>query len=274
VYGLFYKGVKPDNIPIKYKDDYTKITINPIDNKENLSPQYFRILEGYTGAKKMRFVDGLYGDDKEGALFRQEWIDKNRCRWDTESNRYILPELEKEILAIDPAVSTEKNSAETGMVICGRKMINDEAHYYVLLDRTGKYTPKQWADISINLYNENKLNEIVAEKNQGGDLVERNIHAENNNVPVVLVHASKGKAMRAEPVANLCERGYIHFYGVLLDLENEITDWVPESGMKSPNRLDAFVWGITHLMESSAVIDEGFSSYDQNWYLEERKGLI
>jgi PBSX family phage terminase large subunit len=271
---VFFEGVKPDNTKIRDFDDYGVLKINPIDNKDNLPDQYFKILDGFTGKKRQRFVEGEFTDDTEGALFKQEWIDAARCKWNIETNKYDLPELDKIVIAVDPAVSTEKDSDDTGIVVCGSNVIDGYRHYYIIRDVTGKYTPKEWADKVIALYKNYEANLVVAEKNQGGDLVERNIHAEDNNVPVKLVHATKGKAMRAEPVSNLAERGYIHFYGSLVDLENELTSWVPDSGMQSPNRLDAMVWGVTDLMGGGVVTEELHSEYDASWYVKDRKGIM
>ncbi len=259
LYSLFYKGIKPDNTPLKHADKYGKIKLNPGDNKENLPPKYYEILDTYTGKKKKRFVLGQYTDDTEGALFKQAWIDDNRCKWDNNANRYILPELEKIVIGVDPATTNKANSDETGIIIAGSKRLDDDTHYYLLNDFTGRYSPKEWADIIINQYSEYKANEVVAESNQGGDLVARNIHAENNNIPIELVHGAKGKEIRAEPVSNLCERGYIHFYGMLVELEQEITEWIPSSGMKSPNRLDAMVWAVLHLIGDTNVVAEDFA---------------
>jgi phage terminase large subunit-like protein len=112
-------------------------------------------------------------------------------------------------------------------------------------------SPKEWAETAIKLFHKWSADRIVAEKNQGGDLVETNIRIFSPNVPVRLVHASKGKFARAEPVAALYEKGRIFHGDIFEELENQMTTWTIDAPF-SPDRMDAAVWGLTDLFLQDA----------------------
>ena len=120
--------------------------------------------------------------------------------------------------------------------------------YYVLDDATMSGTPAAWAREAINCFDRNEANLIIGEVNQGGDLIEANLRAIRPLIPYEAVRATRGKAIRAEPVATACEKGRLHFVGEFPELENELTSWAPASGEPSPDRMDALVWAIKHLM--------------------------
>jgi hypothetical protein len=130
-------------------------------------------------------------------------------------------------------------------------------HFYVLEDKTGNYSPKEWATVAKQQFEFWLADRIVAERNNGGDMVESNIHTVDENLPVTVVWASKGKHIRAEPVSALSEQGRIHHVGPgrnFVDLEDQCCEWEP--GMESPNNLDAFVWAITDLMDAGTTDDD------------------
>jgi phage terminase large subunit-like protein len=147
------------------------------------------------------------------------------------------------VVGVDPSGSDKTTSDEAGIVICG---IDSEGHGYVLEDDTGLYSPNQWAYKAIQKYNEWNADRIVAEVNYGGDMVETIIRNIDRNVSYKSVTASRGKYLRAEPIAALYERGKIHHVGRYDKLEDEQCLWLP--GDKSPNRMDALVWCFTDLM--------------------------
>jgi phage terminase large subunit-like protein len=133
---------------------------------------------------------------------------------------------------------------EAGIVTAGR---TDE-DYYVLSDDSLQASPLQWAAAAVTAYHRHRADRIVAEANQGGEMVRETIGQVDRTVPVTLVHASRGKATRAEPVAAVYEQGRAHHVGRFGALENEMALWTP--GDASPNRMDALVWAVTDLMTS------------------------
>lgn len=180
----------------------------------------------------------LYGEileQAEGALWSIDMIDKTRVR-DSPSD------LGRVVVAIDPAVTSNEKSDETGIVVAGA----NGPESYVLADRTMKASPNDWAKRAVALYWRYQADAIVAEVNNGGDLVETIIRSIDSRVRVKSVRASRGKAIRAEPVAALYERGLVHHVGSFPELEEQMTTWEP-SHVKSPDRIDALVWALTDL---------------------------
>lgn len=186
-------------------------------------------------------------DDDEHALFHEAWIDDHR--------RDAIPHGLRIAIGVDPAITQSERSDITGIVVDGEASDGD---LYVLEDRSGRHSPAAWGRIVIDLYDKYQADAIVAEKNRGGDLVDevlRGAMAKKRGdraadaLIVKLVTASKGKAIRAEPVASLYEQGRVHHVPreELAELEREMTGWEPSSGMPSPNRLDAHVWAIHFL---------------------------
>lgn len=207
------------------------------DNEANLSAEYVAEMRAtYEGTRVGR--QELRGElllDTPGALWTVAMIDNHR--------RVLHPALHRLVVAIDPAVTSGEDSDSTGIVAAG---IGTDGHVYVLADRTCRASPEGWARAAVNLYDELGGDRIVAEVNNGGDLVETVLRTVDRNVPVRKVHASRGKRMRAEPVAALYEQGKVHHVGGLPELEDQMTTWTPESA-DSPDRLDALVWAITDL---------------------------
>ena len=174
-------------------------------------------------------------DEAPGALWKRENIDNTRVQ--------IAPELDYVVIGVDPSVTSEGD--ECGIVISGRKKDN----YYVLADMSLQGSPHLWATKAVEAYHTFEADKIIAESNQGGEMVSAVIHEVDKNVPVELVHASRGKATRAEPVAAIYEQCRAHHVGNLNKLEDEMCLWTP--GDKSPNRMDALVWGMTHLINNA-----------------------
>ncbi len=160
-------------------------------------------------------------------------------------------------MAIDPATTTKKSSDDTGIIAAGRTA---DKHGYVTHDETGRYTPSQWGRRAVLLADRTGASRIVAESNQGGEMVRqvietaaKELHAEGlrstPSITVVLVHASKGKRARAEPIAQRYEEKTIHHVGTgLTALEDEWTTWDASDGSESPNRIDAATWALTDLL--------------------------
>jgi phage terminase large subunit-like protein len=153
------------------------------------------------------------------------------------------------VVAVDPAVSVSETSDETGIIVAG---IDDQDRGFVLEDISGKYTPTEWASKAVVAYHKWEADRIVAEKNQGGAMVENTIRVIDQNVPITLVHASRGKVARAEPISALYEQGRVHHVGGFPLLEDQLCSFEPGS-TKSPDRLDALVWALTDLMITNNV---------------------
>ena len=210
------------------------------ENAQNLAPSFMtEILNRYEGSRLGRQeIHAELLEDVEGALWVREDIDKHRV--------VDYPDLTRIVAAVDPAATSNKSSAETGIVVAG---ISAEGHGYVLDDRSIRGTPLEWGTAAVSAYHRNNADRIVAESNQGGEMVSHTLRMVEPNVPVKLVHASRGKQTRAEPVAALYEQGKVHHVGFMSDLEDQLCSWVPHEG-PSPDRLDAVVWALTELMVS------------------------
>lgn len=181
--------------------------------------------------------------DVPGALWKMTLLEENRI-----GRGLTLPDFNRVVVAIDPAVTMKKGSNETGIIVGARGLVDGTAHGYLLDDLSGRYSPDQWARLAVEAYHEHHADRIVAEQNQGGDMVESTIATVDPNVPVKLVTASRGKVTRAEPIAAKDEQHKIHHVGTFGALEAQLTTWVPDSGLPSPDRLDARVWCFTELL--------------------------
>lgn len=247
---LFIEKIHPESRePLHNPDNYASIKINPLDNKENLPPDYIeQTLKGLSAAKRKRFLLGEWSDDNENALWKlSTMVDPFRCT-------HAPDDLERIVVGVDPAVTNAENSDYTGIVVAGKKLESDgNYHYYVLSDRSIKASPHDWASAVNTAYYDHRADRIVAETNQGGDLVVNTLYTVNDTLPVKTVHATRGKLVRAEPVAALYERGLVHHVGEFEELETELASYTGTDSEKSPDRMDALVWAITELMENNTL---------------------
>jgi hypothetical protein len=175
-------------------------------------------------------------DEEEGGLWSRAMIDATRV--------VSFPPLTRIVVAVDPNASEGGDAA--GIVAAGSALVDGVLHGYLLEDATTEGGPAKWAAQSVALYNRLKADKIVAEANNGGDMVAVTIGTEPGAPPVKLLHASRGKLTRAEPVQKLYEDGRVHHVGFFPDLERELCTYKPP--MPSPNRMDAAVWCLTELM--------------------------
>lgn len=228
------------------------------DNAGNLAPQFLEQLrEKYEGTRLGRQeVDGEILDDSPDALWRRSKIDEERITGKGTATYYKgqpfkLPDMRRIVVAIDPAgVSGGKGSvpegAETGIVVAG---LGIDGRGYVLEDGTCGLDPFGWATRAVQLFDMYDADVIVAETNQGGDMVEHTIRTARRTVPYKGVHAARGKATRAEPVAALYEQGRVSHVGFFPKLEDQmivVTPFGPEGGVTA-DRVDALVWALTSL---------------------------
>lgn len=226
----------------KHTLDVGHCILNPYDNIENLPPAYIDILKSFPKRQRQRFLEGLYLTEVEGALWTDQMVSDAMAVQATEPVHTVI--------AVDPAVTNNPNSDEVGIIPCsidefGTGIIHD--------DLSGKFSTGIWAQRAVNAYHEYEANAIVAETNQGGDLVEDAIKSIDKTIKVIQVKASKGKFARAEPVSGLYEntdhnKPRVRHEKHLPNLEEELTETVFANVSESPNRLDALVWGLTYLM--------------------------
>lgn len=177
-------------------------------------------------------------DEVPGALWKREVLDRYRIKHGPKIEEYDLI-----VVGVDP--STTSTGDEAGIVVAARKS-ND---YYVLEDASLQGSPETWASQVAVMFHKYQANYVIAESNQGGEMVKSVINQADPSVTVVLVHASRGKRTRAEPVAVVYEQGRGHHVGSFPNLEDEMALWLP--GDPSPNRMDALVWACTYLLGGS-----------------------
>lgn len=205
--------------PIKLLQDILKEPTTVItrgssyENRVNLAPTFYQqIIAKYEGTRTGR--QEIYAeilDEAEGALWKRAWLDAHRAK--------SAPDLKRIVVAIDPAASNTMESAETGIVAAGMR---NHGEWYVLADASGRYSPDGWAKAALRLYDNLHADRIIAEANNGGDMVEHTIRTVRPSAPVKLVHASKGKAARAEPIAALYEQGKVRHVGMFPELEDQL----------------------------------------------------
>ena len=243
-YKLFIKHQNPINNIQVDKTMYGTMLMNPMDNADNIDPDYIKdILEPMPDRQRRRFLLGEWVADIEGALWKQSLIDNNRVTEAPEQYQRV-------VVAIDPATTSKRNSDETGIVVGG---IGFDGNCYIIEDLSGKYTPDQWAGIAISAYVRHKADRIIAEVNQGGDMVETIIKNIHSGVSYQSITAFRGKALRAEPVVHQYEQGYVKHVGSFHELETQMTTWIPSEGHKSPDRLDALVYVVTDLKVKQTI---------------------
>lgn len=238
------------------KDSTTAVTRgSTFDNRSNLAPAFFRqIIKRYEGTRLGR--QELYAevlDDVPGALWTRDTLDDGRVSH--------FPALSRIVVAIDPATTVTEESNETGIIVAG---IDENEHGYVLEDGTVRGSPAQWAETAVKLYDRWSADRVIAETNQGGDMVEHTVRTAardmaergertTRNVSFRQVRATRGKHTRAEPVSALYEQKRIHHVGMFAELEDQMCTWVP--GEDSPDRMDACVWAFTDLLTLSDAVE-------------------
>lgn len=236
------------------------------DNLLNLAPsalrRFRRRYEGTTLGRQELYAELL--SEVPGALWKRATIDALRV--DPASGR--LPEMARIVVAIDPAATSSEEADETGIVAAG---LGTDMHGYVLRDVSGRYHPQEWATKAIALYRELQADALVAEVNNGGEMVATIIATIDPSIPVKAIHASRGKYTRAEPVAALYEQGRVHHLKLpprqdengrslpaFEDLEDQMCTWTQDS-KESPDRMDAAVWALSELLLGD---DEGLMEYE------------
>lgn len=180
---------------------------------------------------------GEYLDFSQHALWNHDLINEHRV------THAPLP-FRRVVIAVDPAVTAHEGSDETGIMVIG---LGEDGHGYPIQDRSMKGSPLQWGRRVVAAYHRWQADLVVAEVNNGGDLVAANIHAIDDRVNVKSVRASRGKHARFEPVLALFEQGKVRHVGTLPELEDQMCTWEPGRSNGSPDRLDALAWGLWEL---------------------------
>ena len=227
------------------KDPHCHVTRgSTYDNKQNLAPTFFsEIITKYEGTRlgRQELMAELL-EDTPGALWQRSKIDEFRIP------KEDAPVMTRIVVAVDPAISTTENADETGIIVAG---ICEDKRGYLLADESGVYTPDEWGKRVASLFHRFDADRIVAEKNQGGDMVGHVIKSSLSNAPVSLVHASRGKVTRAEPVSALYEQGRVSHVGSFNEIEDQMVAFTSDFDRKiqgySPDRVDALVWAFTEL---------------------------
>ncbi len=213
------------------------------DNSANLAPSFLATIEAqYAGTRLGRQeLDGELLTDTPGAMWTLEMLETARIRL------VDVPDFTRVVVAIDPATTSGEDSDETGIIVAAHGV---DGVAYVLEDRSGRFTPNEWALIAIEAYRRRKADRIIAERNQGGDMVENTIRAVDANVSFKSVHARQGKYTRAEPISALYEQKKVRHVGVFNLLEDQMCSFQPGVIARgfSPDRLDSLVYGLTELM--------------------------
>jgi phage terminase large subunit-like protein len=210
------------------------------DNRRNLAPAFFNeIIRKYEGTRLGRQeLNAEILDDNPNALWKRDRIDELRLN--------KAPDLIRVVVGVDPSVTSLKTSDETGIVVAG---IGKDQHAYIIHDLSLIASPDGWGRVAVAAYNDNEADRMIAEVNNGGDLVEMLIRTIDPKVAYKKVHASRGKAKRAEPIAALYEQGKVHHVGSFPKLEDQMCSYDPEDeNGDSPDRMDALVWALTELM--------------------------
>lgn len=223
-----------------------------LDNQANLAKNTVKALYDRYGGTRLgrQELDGEILGDIPGALWHRHQIDEARVE-------KAPDDLERVLVAVDPAASSHEGSDENGIVVVG--LARDEDGYgrgYILEDASLRGTPEDWAKKAVSLYRKWSADKIVAEKNQGGEMVSSVIKAQDRSVPVKLVHASRGKVIRAEPISALYEQGRVHHVGCFDLLEDQMCEFsidnIRNESTGSPDRVDALVWGLTEVFDKIA----------------------
>lgn len=228
------------------------------DNASNLPAATLRKLHAkYDGTRLGRQeLGGELLDDIPGALWKRAWLDDQRHQelpqfWRTPQGLTVPFSLVRVVVAVDPAVTSGEDADETGLIVAG---LGNDGRYYVLADLSLRDTPAVWAEAILDAYAEWAANEVVIEVNNGGDALVDLIRAQekargwsNLSVPIVAIHAKKGKRVRAEPVSAVYEQTRVSHVGKFPVLEDQLCVWTPQK-VESPDRLDALVYAILRLL--------------------------
>ena len=243
-YKLFVQNIDPESkLPIQDRHEYCYMQINPVDNLDNLPPDYIGTLKGLSTRLQKRFLLGEFADDNPNSLFPEEFIDK----W-----RHVtgpLPDFQRIVIGVDPSGSRDKDNTGNDAIGILVGALGTDGNAYLSEDCTVKAGPGTWGKIATGAFDRHQADVIVGEENFGGAMVEFVIQTARPKTPYRNVHASRGKVVRAEPFSALYEQGKVRHVGYFNDLEDELEamSTIGYTGEGSPNRADAWIWVLTEL---------------------------
>lgn len=234
-------------------EQYVRMFLNPADNAANLTADYIASLRNLPERYRRRFFEGVYIDALDGALFDYDTIARLRVA-DFPLSRY-----RRVVVAVDPsgaASAADERADEIGIVVAAR---GDDGHAYVLADRSLRDAPAAWGRAAVAAYHEFRADRIIAEENFGGEMVRFVFRAADPHAPVEVISASRGKALRAEPVSALYQQGLVHHVGRFAVLEDQLCAFTMQGyrGEGSPDHADALVFAVSDLMlkEHAAIME-------------------
>lgn len=254
-YQMFRAKVKPGTKePLPNPEDYAEMKVNPSDNADNLPPKYFDVLASMSAAKRLRFEAGEWASEINGAL----WSLEDRTAPDgktipgIDANRVATaPDMRRIVVSVDPSGTRgDGGGDDIGIVVAG---LGIDGRAYILHDGTCQLSPEGWGRRAVDLYHRYQADRIIGERNYGGDMVRFTVATADKKAAFKEVVASRGKAVRAEPISALYEQGKVSHVGTFPDLEDQMCNFTPSGyvGEGSPDRADALVWALTELMLDS-----------------------
>ena len=248
LYKLYHEHVDPEGKQLPDGGLYQYLLMNPEDNEENISPEYLQKLRGLPARLQKRFLRGEWADATPGQLFDDVTIDK----WRVLDGR--VPDLVRVVIGVDPSGAGDDNPDHDaiGIVVVG---LGTDGNAYVLEDVTIHAGPAVWGRVVATAYDRQRADAVVGEENYGGAMVQHVIKVAKPRATYKKVHATRGKAIRAEPLSLLYDEGKIRHVGEFTELEDELTSFTNHGyiGTGSPNRADALVWAIYELFPSLAA---------------------
>lgn len=250
----FFKGL--------LKDPKVHITKGrTVENLLNLSPLFKQqVVDRYAGTRLgKQELDAELIDDVAGALWTRRGIEECRA--------VDMPQFKRVVVGVDPATTSKKTSNEHGIITVG---LGVDGQGYVIDDVSGVMPPDQMARRALGCYARHQADAIVVETNNGGDWIPALISTINGNANVIDVRASRGKVVRAEPIAALYDQGRVHHVGVFPELEDQMTQFTREVAASreddraSPDRVDALVWGLTELFPDVVSVQKTALTYGKS----------
>lgn len=247
-YRMFVEKIDPEeNSALRQPELYSFFSMNPLGNVDNIGQDYIdKILENMPARKRKRFLDGLWQDDAEGALWSSQIINKHRV--------HKIPdnvELKRISIGVDPSGDNgkkkeigKKKADAIGIVTCFK---GSDDHYYLIADDTMNGSPAKWGAKCVDVYKKHNADVIAVENNFGGAMCEHTIRSMSGTKAIRIknVTSSRSKLLRAEPISALYEQGLVHHVGHFPDLEDEMVSYMGDGD--SPNRLDSLVFALTEL---------------------------
>jgi len=246
-YKLFHQHVHPEtNRPIPNAGDYAVFKINPCDNLDHVGVGYLDTLASLSPRLRKRFLEGEYADATPNQLFNDGTIDT----WRVLDGK--LPDLVRIVVAVDPSGSGDVDNADNDAIGIVVAALGTDGNAYVLEDCTVKAGPATWGRVAVDAYTRHAADIIVGEVNYGGAMVEHTIktaQVSGRRPPYKALTASRGKAVRAEPISALYDTGKVRHVGYFREMEDELAAFstVGYLGSGSPNRADALIWALTEL---------------------------